>query len=125
MLDKASRDTRIAALARLALATKEFPSLPTAEDRKAMSAFFLIYLEDTSPFFTDVVVEACRHLEVTQKWFPKVAELVDACRVIATRREEQREASVRKALPPAPVSHEKIEAFKAQIRAAIGRKSMP
>lgn len=123
-LPKPARDARLTALGRLALATREFPPLVTKRDELAMQAFFQIYLEDTASFPTNVVVEACRWLEINQAWFPKVAELVEACRTVGRRQQERRESVTRRLLESPPVAPESLAEFKAKIRAIAQRKVM-
>lgn len=60
---------RTQALERLALATDSALS----DDKIAL------YIENTTGFSDDTFVKACRALELTATWFPKCAELREAC----------------------------------------------
>lgn len=113
-MTKEQREQRITALTRLALATRE----------KLDPASYVLYVEDTARYSTAVVVEACRRLETSASWFPKLAELTAECRLVAERQQEAAEARQRKRLPPAPVPQEKLDHFLAQMRDVIQKKTM-
>lgn len=110
-----SREQRVKALTRLALATRE----------KMEAASYVIYVEDTAWFSTDVLTEACRRLETSSAWFPKVSELIEECRMVAQRKQEQRGQKLLRAPIPDPVSPEKMQEFMAQIRRLTRSKSFP
>ena len=113
-LTKDSKAQRMMALTRLALATRE----------KVDPAVYVLYVEDTASYATEVVVTACQRLERRVTWFPKVAELIDECRVVATRRHEEQEEAARQRLRPAPLPPERWAAFQAQFQAIIQQKVM-
>jgi hypothetical protein len=114
-----SNALRKAALTRLAVATRE--KLP--EDKRERDAYFHVYLDGMEKFSDDTFVRACKHLEVVLSWFPKKAELIDACESIVRRKRENERP--RLALPEGvkPVSAEQQAEFLRRVRAAIGRKS--
>lgn len=103
-------DKRMEALTRLALATRE----------KVDRASYVLYLEDTARFSTAVIVDACRRLETSSPWFPKLAELIEECRIVAQQHAERAEAERRKRLPPPPPRPEFLADVMAKIR-ALGR----
>lgn len=108
------RKIRLEALTRLALATREKPEPQT----------YVVYLENTVRVRTDVLIEACRRLEKSSTWFPKVAELLAECDLIAKRYREQQE---QKQLVPAnfvPASPEKVEAVKQMLKSLSRKKRM-
>lgn len=110
------RDLRLKALSRLAIATREKVEVQT----------FAVYLDDLKPFPTLAVERACRRLESTVTWFPKVAELVEACRIEARRIEEaaaQRRPKL--AAGDRPVDPAKWAKFKDDVAAVIAKKGMP
>ncbi len=111
-----NQDRRVKALTRLALATRE----------KVEPATYVLYVEDTAGFPTDVLESACRRLETSLTWFPKVSELVEECRVVSRYQEEQR-ATARRQVPQLngpQVSAEKIAGLRAAVNAEIQRKAM-
>jgi len=114
MLTKESRTARTTALTRLAVATRE----------KIDPAVYVLYVEDTSSYPTDVVVTACRRLETRVTWFPKVAELLDECRIVAARQQEDREAVARLKLRPPPLPADRWAVFQQQFQAIIQQKVM-
>jgi hypothetical protein len=87
-------------------------------------ASYVLYLEDTARFSTAVVVEACRRLETSSQWFPKLAELVEECQRVAQRHQEQREAERRKRLPPPPPRPEFMADVMARLKALTREKGM-
>lgn len=114
-LTQDSKEARMKALTRLALATRE----------KVDAATYVLYVEDTAHFPSAVVVDACRRIETSSPWFPKLAELVEECRLVAKYQEDQREEVERKRLPPAPISDEKWKEIQKQFHEVLGRKVMP
>ena len=113
-MTKDERETRLHALTRLALATRE------KVDRET----YVLYLDDTSGFSTGVLVDACRRLETSAAWFPKVAELMEECRTVARQHMERAEERARKRLPPPAPRPEVTEEFLAKIRALARKKAM-
>ncbi len=109
-----SKERRLKALTRLALATRE----------KVESAVYVLYIEDTAGFSTEAVERACHRLELTTPWFPKVAELIEACRSEAEREAERRATRFRQLPAGDPVSPEKLGEFLAQIKAVVRKKAM-
>jgi len=113
-LTRESQAARTTALTRLALATRE----------KVEPAVYVLYVEDTASYSTDVVVMACRRLETRLTWFPKIAELVDECRIVATRQQEAKDEAARQRLRPPPLPADRWAAFQAQFQAIIQQKVM-
>lgn len=74
-------ETRLHALDRLAIATRE----RCDKETKA------VYLDDTAGIETAVLVEACRRLERSSSWFPKMKELLEHCEVVAREQRIRRE----------------------------------
>lgn len=110
------RKVRLEALTRLALATREKPEPQT----------YVVYLEDTARERTDVLLEACRRLEKSSAWFPKVAELLAECAVIAKHRREAEDQ--KRLLMPAnfvPAAPGAAERFKAMVEKIVREKRMP
>jgi len=105
---------RLESLTRLAIATRE----------KIDRATYVLYLEDTADYSTAAMTMACRRLEHSSKWFPKVGELREECSVVATRMAEDAEAKHRKALMPPPISDEKWDEIRRRLQEIIGRRSM-
>ncbi len=111
------KEQRVKALTRLGVATRE----------KLEPQTFAVYLDDTAWIETKAFVEACRRLETIAQWFPKVAELMEMCRLVAKEYQLRAEADrPRLSAPPEP-SPERIREHMANIKAAcFGRaKSMP
>lgn len=109
------KEQRNSALTRLGIATRD----------KLDTEARLVYLEDTQRIDTAVFVEACRRLEKAAQFFPKVAELIAACDVVAKEiriREEQ--LRPRLAAPDEPDDARKAM-WMAKIRAACQGKRMP
>lgn len=114
---------RIAALTRLAIATRE--RLPAEE--KAKTAFFRIYLDDFEHFSTDTYERACRRLETSLDWFPKKHELMEACQAVAKWKAENQKP-VRLALPSGdkPLDLDQLKNFRRDVERNIQeRHSMP
>lgn len=107
-----SKQARVNALTRLALATRE----------KVEPAVYVVYVEDTQHFGTVVFVEACRRLEKSVAWFPKVAELVEQCRIVNQEYLDQT-AKPRQLTEP-ELSPQKKAEIMARFREVIGRKAM-
>jgi hypothetical protein len=112
-LTDADKEKRIEAFTRLAMATRE----------KIDRATYVLYLEDTADYSTAVVTMACRRLEHSSKWFPKVGELREECGKVATRMAEAAETKRRLALNPPPISEEKWAEIRAKLQEIIGRRS--
>jgi len=105
---------KIAALTRLALATRE------KVDRET----YVLYLEAVSRYSVSVVSEACRRLEDTARWFPKKAELMEECALVAARHQERQEERARALLMPPEPSPERKQEFLRKLRELIASKSM-
>lgn len=105
---------RLEALTKLAIATRE----------KVERETFGVYLESLDSWSTGYLVEACRRLQRTATWFPKVAEIMECCRTV--ERERQIVAESRRLAPAefTPIPKEKFERFLADIRAAINRHDL-
>ena len=108
-----SKTQRINALTRLALATREKVESPT----------YVVYVEDTAHFSTAVVVQACKRLEHSSSWFPKVAELIEECRLVANR-EAERRAAWQLPAHTDKADPERLATFLEQCKAEVRRKSM-
>lgn len=106
---------RLAALTRLALATRE----------KAEPQVFQVYLEALSGWSADTLTEACRRLQTSATWFPKVAEISEACTTVANERHQRDEQRRLSAHLPDPISPERHAEIMAQFRAVLKRKVMP
>ena len=116
MLTKENRTIRVQALTRLSVATRE----------KMEPSAFVVYIEDTARFSTEVVVRACRRLESEAEWFPKVAELVTACQQTARYLSELQEQKQRaRQLMPPPMAAEKWAEIQAQFKAVLRKRTMP
>ncbi len=107
-------DPRAAALMRLAVATRE----------KLDAGVYDVYLSHLALFRADTVIAACRELERTAQWFPKVAELERECRrqERAARQQVQRQLAARVPEPVEPTPDlPRMERFMAAVRKAISR----
>lgn len=113
-LTDSAKAQRLESLTRLALATRE----------KVTRDVYVLYLEDTADFSTDVVLSACRRLEHSASWFPKVAELRAECLAVARQKAEQLAQKRLNLLTEPQVSPEKLAKFKAAVQALINRKGM-
>jgi hypothetical protein len=114
------RDYKLAALTRLAIATRE--RLP--EDKRERDAMFHIYLDGMDTYSADTFVRACKHLETALSWFPKKHELVEACQsILRQKRDKERP---RLALPAGEteVDPAKLSDFRHRVRELIERKGM-
>ncbi len=111
-----NQDRRVKALTRLALATRE----------KVETATYVLYVEDTAGFPTDVLEKACRRLETGLAWFPKVSELIAECRIVARYEEEQRATARRGQLriEGQPVAPEQLAQLKADVALLLHRRRM-
>lgn len=99
----------------MAIATRE----------KVDRAAYVLFVEDTADVELSVFVEACRRLEHSAAWFPKVAELRDECRIVATRRREDRESQRRYLTDGPPISEEQWQEIKAKFHEVLARRRMP
>jgi hypothetical protein len=109
------RDTRMKAFSRLAIATRE----------KMDPQAFAVYLDDTRGFTTEAVLRACRHLEHSLQWFPKVSELREACAFQEQRLREAREQRRPKlADGDKPVTPELWREFRSRVNALIQKRQM-
>ena len=106
-------EQRMAAMTRIALATRE----------KIDRATFALYLEGVAGYSTATVIEACRRIEDRAQWFPKKSELLDECRIVAQRKADAEEDKRRKRLPPAPLTETQKADILAQFRAVLERKA--
>ena len=106
------KEKRLEAFTRVAMATRE----------KIDRATYVLYLEDTSDYSTAVVMTACKRLEHSSRWFPKVGELRDECRIVAAHLAEEAETK-RRALMPPPISDEKWAEIRAKLQEIINRRS--
>lgn len=106
---------KLQALTKLAIATRE----------AGEPQMFVVYLEGLEGFDADTVTTACANLVRQATWFPKVAEVVEACRAVL-RVEGDRIAAKRRlnAPLPAPLSPEKHAEIMAKFRAVLSRKVM-
>jgi hypothetical protein len=109
-----NEERRIKALTRLALATRE----------KVEPATYVLYVEDTAGFSTDVLEKACRRLETALTWFPKVSELVSECRIVARYEAEQRAQQQRPQIQGKPVTPDQIAALRDRVAVEVQRKRM-
>lgn len=105
-MDSSQQERRLTALTRLAIATRE----------KCDRATYLLYLEHVQRFSTEVVIAACRRLESSSEWFPKVAQLVEECRVVARHKAEQQEQHKRRMLDIPPVDAAKIKQMREMVK---------
>lgn len=86
---------------------------------------YAVYLDDTATIETRILVEACHRLEKSGQWFPKVSELLEACRLVAKEEQIRREAN-RKRLPaPDEPDATRKAMWMAKIRAICQGKRMP
>lgn len=108
-------EARLHALDRLALATRE------RADKETKA----VYLDDSASVQTGVFVEACRRLERSSTWFPKMKELLDMCDVVA-REHRIREEANRPRLGEIPTPDpERVRMWLDKIREAARGKRMP
>lgn len=105
---------RLSALTKLALATRE----------KAEPEVFRVYLEALAGWSTEVLAEACTRLQRTAQWFPKVAEIVEACNTIHRERQQRLEQKRLGAPVPAPISPEQHAEIMAKFRAVLKGKAL-
>lgn len=113
-LSETSREQRVTTLTRLALATRE----------KVETAVYVVYVEDTAHISLPVFQMACRRLEHSSKWFPKVAELLEECGTVARHLQEQEDGRKRFMLSEPPVSPEKIRTFRQAVAERLQRMRM-
>lgn len=105
---------RLEALTKLAIATRE----------KVERETFAVYLESLSGWSTAILVEACRRLQTASQWFPKVAEIVESCRVVEREKQIREDQKKLKPAEFVPVPREIVEDFMRQIREATGRHDL-
>lgn len=109
------KEARLKAMTRLALATRE----------KVEPQTFAVYLDDVQRVETAVLIDACRRLEKSSEWFPKVKELLDMCNVVAKERqirEEMNRPRLSAAQTPDP---DRVAMWMEKIRASCRGKRMP
>lgn len=114
MLTKESLERRMAALTKLAIRTRE----------KVEKETYVVYVEDTAHFPTQVVEIACQRLGTMQSWFPKSHELIEDCRAVAKHQAEQSEAKARRLQLPEPANPERLQKFLDDVKAEVRRKAM-
>ena len=83
-----------------------------------------IYVQGTAQFPTEVFVLACRRLETTAEWYPKLAELCDECRLVFKHMQDKRQQAKRRQLDVAPVSDEQIRDIRRRVQEALQRMRM-
>ncbi len=116
-------DPRLLALMDLAVATRE----------KVDAGVYAVYLRHPAmqAVSTDDLLAACGRLQETAQWFPKLSELLTACK--STRAERiaaEERARTAKALADhplvevAPASPERVAAFKASVMRLVKQKAM-
>lgn len=109
-------DRRLQSLIRLAWATRT----------KLEKEEFVVYLDDVTGIQTDVLVEACRRLEKSATWFPKVSELLETCNAVAREQRIRYELSRPRLKPPPELTPEQKAKYLAAIkRACMGIKGFP
>lgn len=110
------KETRLKALTRLAIATRE----------KVEPQTFAVYLDDTQSIATSVLAEACHRLEKSATWFPKVAEVLEACSTVVKERKLREEWSRPRLNPPAdePSPERKMQWLQT-LREICTRRAMP
>lgn len=104
-----------AAITRLALATRE-PLPVSQEDRNAL---FRIYWDGVNRFSIRTIVSACRRLETTSKWFPKVSELVETCAAIVARKRDEAKPTLALPSGDTPLDPEKLARFREDVARTI------
>lgn len=109
---KTDRERRFGALARLAAATRE----------KVEKETYAVYLDDTKHIAVDVLELAAHRLEKSSNWFPKVAELIDACNYVLRERQIRDEQNRPRLMPDDTPSPERMAELMAKIRAACQGK---
>ena len=112
---------RKAALTRLAVAMRE--RLP--ETKSERDAYFHVYLDGLERFSTDTFERACRRLETSMTWFPKKAELYEACVTVAKYMVERGKPRLALTDGDKPVSPERWSRFRQDVDALVQRKRMP
>ena len=107
---------RITSLLRLASATRT----------KLDPQDHAVYLDGTSGFSPETFAAACRHLETTAEFFPRLSEVVQACLAVVgerKRREELARPRLRDSMPD-PISAERHAEIMAKLRELIGTKTI-
>jgi endonuclease YncB( thermonuclease family) len=107
------KDARLTALERLAVATRE----------KVEPQTFALYLEDTALIPTDTLVAACRRLERSMTWFPKLKEILDGCALVVA--DQQAQQVVHRLQPHDAPDPERLQMWMEKIKAACQGKRMP
>ncbi len=115
-----TKDDRIIdALERLASATQ------TRTDDAAWLGTLRVYVENLERYSADIVTAACRKLETTATWMPKVAEILDQCRQIHRTQAPQAPVRLDPQPDPTPEQLAMRDNFLAELRAMIATKRMP
>lgn len=110
-MDASQKERRIAALTRLAIATRE----------KVDKATYVLYVEQTSNVPVSVLEAACRRLETSSDWFPKLSQVLEECRIVGQRRAEQ---AAQKRLPPPELTEAQKADILSKFRAVLEKKVM-
>lgn len=104
---------RLEALTKLAIATRE------KLERETIG----VYLDALQGWSTAIFVEACRRLQSASQWFPKVAEIADACRTVEREQQIRKEQRQLKA-PDDQISPERWQQLLADIRRVCNRHDL-
>jgi hypothetical protein len=96
--------------------------IATATREKIDPGVYVQYVERTAHVGIDIFTKACRRLEAG-KWFPKLHELLEECRIVAEYQSE-RERQARPRLTERPADPIKVDEFKAAVQARLERARM-
>lgn len=108
------KEKRIAALTRLALATRE----------KLDRAAYVVFVDATATVPIDVFEAACRRLEAGSAWFPRVHELLEECRAVVRYRDSQRRPLRALAAGDVPITEAHLAELRARVAEAVERRRM-
>lgn len=83
----------------------------------------MLFVENTAHVELSVFTEACRRLETSAQWFPKVSELLEECRIVNARRQAERDEKRRKQITGAGITEAQWQDIQAKLKAIINKKS--
>ncbi len=84
-----------------------------------------VYFENLERYSPEVVRAACRKLETTATWMPKVAEILDQCRQIHRTQIQSAPVRLDPQPDPTPAQLAMRDNFLTELRAMINGKRMP
>jgi hypothetical protein len=105
--------------------TNCFTRLAIATREKVEPATTAVYLESTAGWSLETLRVACHQLEMRSAWFPKVAEINEACHAAVKQREALRPQKSFPSHEDAPVSEARRVELLRSLADLVKRKDWP